>query len=42
MAGEMKGMTAAWRGALQDVPDRIQHCSRCKQESQCGQLPDVA
>jgi hypothetical protein len=29
-AGEMRARTATWRGALQDVPDRIQHCSRCK------------
>jgi hypothetical protein len=44
-AGEMRGRTAAWRGALQDVPDRIQKCSRCRQEghnvARCRASPEV-
>jgi len=43
-AGEMRARTTAWRGALQDVPNRIQHCSRCKQEghnvARCRALPE--
>jgi len=43
-AGEMRARTAAWRGSLQNVPNRIQHCSRCKQEghnvARCWALPE--
>ena len=31
-AGEQRGRAAAWNGALQNIPDRVQHCSRCGQE----------
>ena len=31
-AGEQRGWAAAWNGALQNIPDRVQHCSRCGQE----------
>ena len=31
-SGEQRARVAAFHGALQNIPDRIQHCSRCHQE----------
>ena len=31
-AGEQRARQAAWNGALQNIPDRAQHCSRCGRE----------
>jgi len=43
-AGEVRASTAAWNGALQNVPDRVQRCSRCRQEghnvARCRALPE--
>ena len=32
IAGEQRAREAAWNGALQNIPDRVQHCSRCGRE----------
>ena len=31
-AGEQRARVAAFNGALQNIPDRLQHCSCCLQE----------
>ena len=42
-AGEQRAREAAWNGALQNIPDRVQHCSRCGREGhnvlRCPAIP---
>ena len=42
-AGEQRGRQAAWNGALQNIRDRVQHCSRCHREDlnvlRCQAIP---
>ena len=42
-AGEQRGRQTAWNGALQNIPDRVQRCTRCGQEGhnvvRCPAIP---
>ena len=42
-AGEQRAREAAWHGALQNIPDRVLHCSRCGREGhnalRCPAIP---
>ena len=42
-AGEQRARQAAWNGALENIPDRVQRCSRCGHEGhnvvRCPAIP---